>query len=496
MGENESELSSSRQSEPDNHLHSWSLVLVIGTLYLGVLLYGLDANIIGTAVPSITSDFKSLPDVAWYGAAYLLTVTAFQPCFGNMYRFFNAKIVYIVSLLIFEVGSVVCAVAPSSSALILGRAILGVGASGILQGGLAIISYIVPLEKVPLFQGILISAVGISVFIGPIIGGALTENVPTGVVAALMIFFLVPLAKSSTELASRLSLGEKLKRLDFIGGTLFLGLVTSLLLVITWGGQKYSWNDSKIIGLLVGFGLLLLVFIFWDWRQGEMALIPLRVLRKRSICVGAVTLFLYGIVLYVYGYYLPIFFQSVQGASTTQSGVRYIALIIPQIVTLICVGAIVSKWGYYVPYMIAGAVIASVGAGLLTTIDLTTPTVKWAAFLVVTGIGVGMASQLPYTALQVVLEPEDIAIGNAIAVFSSQLGGAIGLAIGQNLLLTEIFRAVPQYTTTVTPQQVLEAGATGLTQLASSPMVLEALRRAYGQATRQVFIFGVVNCYL
>ncbi|GAW20476.1 hypothetical protein ANO14919_099820 [Xylariales sp. No.14919] len=506
MSEDEQEPSSSGQGVADGHLHSWQLAIVVGALCLGVLLYGLDANIIGTAVPRITTEFKSLPDVAWYGAAYLVTVTAFQPFFGNMYRFFNTKIVYLVSIFIFEVGSILCASAPKSSVLIFGRAILGVGASGLLQGALAIIGYIVPLEKVPLFQGIVTSAVGISIFIGPIIGGALTEyatwrwcfwiNVPAGAVTILIIFFFVPFAKNFNKATRELPLREKLRRIDAVGTVLFLGLVTSLLLALTWGGQQYAWRDSKIIGLFIGFGLILIVFCFWNWKRGELALIPLRVLRKRSICMGALVLFAYGIVLYVYGYYLPIFFQSVQGVTTTQSGVRYIAMVVPQIVSLVVVGAVVSIWGYYVPYMVAGAIVAAVGSGLLTTIGLDTPTVKWAAYLAVTGIGVGMASQLPYTALQVVLDPEDVAIGNAIAVFSSQLGGALGLAIGQNLLLTGIVRAVPEYTTAVTPAQVLTAGANGLTQLASSPIVLEALRRAYAQATRDVFILALAAAAL
>lgn len=89
-------------SKDDGHLRSWRLAVIIGTLCLGAFSYGLDANIIGTAIPRITTDFKSLPDVAWYGAAYLITVTAFQPFFGNLYKFFNAKIVYLVSLLVFE----------------------------------------------------------------------------------------------------------------------------------------------------------------------------------------------------------------------------------------------------------------------------------------------------------------------------------------------------------------------------------------------------------
>lgn len=83
-------------------LASWKLVMVIFSLCLGIFLFGLDVNILGTAIPQITSDFSSLRDVAWYGSAYLLTVTAFQPLFGNLYKFFNPKLVYLGSLVIFE----------------------------------------------------------------------------------------------------------------------------------------------------------------------------------------------------------------------------------------------------------------------------------------------------------------------------------------------------------------------------------------------------------
>lgn len=88
--------------QDDGYLRSWRLAIVITTLFLGIFLYGLDVNIIGVAIPEITTQFGSLDKVAWYGSAYLLTVTAFQPGFGNIYKHFNAKIVYLTSLLIFE----------------------------------------------------------------------------------------------------------------------------------------------------------------------------------------------------------------------------------------------------------------------------------------------------------------------------------------------------------------------------------------------------------
>ncbi|KID84964.1 MFS multidrug transporter [Metarhizium guizhouense ARSEF 977] len=468
---------SSSPNAADDHLHSWRLVIVIGTLCLGAFLYGLDANIIGAAIPRITTDFKSLPAVA---------------C---------AKVVYLASLFIFETGSIVCASARSSDVLIFGRALLGFGASGLLQGALAIIGCVVPLEKVPLFQGIVIAGVGISVCVGPIIGGALTQyaswrwcfwlNVPAGFCALAVVFFFVPLAEGFAKNTKALPLRQKLFRMDPVGTVLFLGLVCCLLLALTWGGQQYAWDSSQVIGLCVGFGVLLLCFCTWDWKQGDMALIPLRVLRKRSVGMGAIILFAYGVVMYVYGYCLPMFFQIVQGATATESGVRYIAMMVPQIVTLALTGAIVSRWGYYVPYMISGGIVASVGSGLLTTISPATPAAQWSAYLVLTGIGVGMASQLPYTALQVVLDASDIATGNAIAVFSSQLGGALGLAMGQNLLITGLGKALPRYTSAVTLEHVLGAGAGGLSQLSSSPAVLEALRYAYNDAIRDVFILGL-----
>ncbi|KAF2971336.1 hypothetical protein GQX73_g2190 [Xylaria multiplex] len=497
-----------RSTAPDANppLRSWRLGIVIGSLCLGIFLLGLDQNIIGVAIPRITTEFRSLNDIAWYGSAYLLTITAFQPFFGSLYRYFNAKPVYLVSLVLFEAGSVICASAIKSDILIFGRAFLGFGAAGLLQGALAIIGYVVRLDKVPLFQGVVVSSLGISVSIGPVLGGVLTDrvswrwcfwiNVPVGVFVVIAVLFFVNIKPSSTQVNHHLPLREKLKHMDAVGTVLFLGAVVSLLLVLQWGGQIYPWNDSRCIGLLVGFVSITAVFGFWEWKQGDSAIIPFRILKKRSIHMGALVLFALGMSSLTYAYYLPIYFQSAQGVSTTQSGVRFIALVLPQIVGLVIVGAIVTQWGYYVPYMILGVIITSIGAGLLTTIGVTTPTVRWAAYMVINGLGIGMAQQLPYTAVQAVLSPIDVPIGNAIAVFSYQLGGALGVAIGQNLLLSKLKITVPRNTDAVTPQAVIAVGAAGLGHLAPNVEVLAALRLAYAEALRDPLILALAAALL
>ncbi|KAM7219719.1 Major facilitator superfamily domain containing protein [Rhypophila decipiens] len=485
-------------------LESWRLAIVIGSLCLGVFLFGLDTTIIATAIPQITTEFRSLADVSWYGSAYLLTLTAFQPLFGNLYKYFNGKVVYLVSLVVFEAGSVVCAAAPNSTALILGRAILGLGAAGLLQGALAIIGYVVRLDKVPLFIGIVVGFMGISTCVGPILGGVLTQyatwrwcfwiNVPCGVCVIILLYIFVPFRSASNPANISLPLGEKIRHMDMGGTVVFIGAICCLLLALTWGGTLYAWNDSKSIGLLVGFALLTIGLCYWLWRQGEEAMIPLRVLRQRSLSMGSLVLFCLGLMTQTYSFYLPIFFQSGQGVSTTESGIRIIAMIAPVIVSIMVTGGIVSTWGHYVPFMMAGIVVMSISAGFLTTIDIFTPTATWAAILTLVGIGVGMVQQLPYTALQAALEPSDLATGNAIAVFSYQLGGAIGIAIAQNLLLSRLRLAVPEYTGSLDPllpEQVIAVGANGLSHLTSSPEILSGLRQAYASAVRHTFILAL-----
>ncbi|TEY64669.1 hypothetical protein BOTCAL_0144g00050 [Botryotinia calthae] len=499
--------SSLQTSESDElFLHSWRQAAVIGSLCLGIFLLALDMNIIAVAIPRITSDFHALNDVAWYGSAYLLTVTAFQPLFGNLYKYFDPKMVYMGSIVLFELGSILCAAAPSSSVLIGGRSVLGFGAAGIHQGSLAIVNYVVELEKRPMYQGIVISSFVISVCIGPVLGGVFTDkdswrwcfwiNVPMG--AVVLVFIVLFFRINGVQNSNRaLNLSTKLRRMDIGGILLFLGAIYCLLLALQWGGQTMPWKSSKIIGLFVGFGLLIVFFGILQWKRGEHATIPLRILRQRSILMGSIFLMLFGMMSFVYAYYLPIYFQSIQGVTAIESGTRFIAIVLPQIIGLSLTGVVVTKWGYYVPYMILGTIIAMIGAGLLTTIDTTTSTVKWAAYMVINGWGTGMAQQLPYTALQIVLSEEDAPTGNAIAVFMYQIGSSVSVSIAQSLFLSRLQTSVPAHTTAVSAEAIIKVGASGLQDLAGgSEIVLTALREAYTIAIRDAMYYALAAACL
>lgn len=174
-GKNDTEVAAaaadpSSGGETDNYLPIGPrLFLIVASLMLAVFCMALDNTIIAVAIPQITDDFHALNDVGWYASGYLLTGCAFQLLFGKFYTLFNVKWVLLSALFVFELGSLVCAVAPSSTALIVGRAIAGLGSAGIFTGAFVVIAHTVALEKRPAYLGIIGGMYGIASVAGPLV---------------------------------------------------------------------------------------------------------------------------------------------------------------------------------------------------------------------------------------------------------------------------------------------------------------------------------------
>ncbi|KAM0798243.1 major facilitator superfamily domain-containing protein [Usnea florida] len=214
--------------DPENEVKGIKLLLIHTGICLCTFLVGLDFNLIATAVPVITSQFHSIRDVGWYGSAFYIALCATQPLAGKTFILFPKRTVYLAYLGVFELGSLVCALAPISNALIAGRAVAGFGASGVFAGGFVLLTTIIPLHKRAIWTGTMSSTFAIASIVGPVIAGAFTEhitwrwcfylNLPIGGFAAVLILFLFRIKGAATEKARLL---EKMKGLDGLGFVLF-----------------------------------------------------------------------------------------------------------------------------------------------------------------------------------------------------------------------------------------------------------------------------------
>ena len=277
----------------------FKFTMICLSVALALTLTGLDLNIVATAVPKITDDFKTITDIGWYSAAYRLTLCAFQFMFGKMYAVFSIKWVYISALVIFEAGALLCAVAPSSWAFVLGRAISGMGSAGVVAGCFTMITLSLPLRRRPVFGGAAAAVEEIASVCSPILGGLITDrvswrwcfyiNLPLGAVTmAIIIFFFqnpqIPYAEANDP--ANLSFMEKLARLDLLGTLVFVPGITCMLLGLQFGGSNYGWTDRRVIACFVLFAILLAIFGYWQWRRGDGATLPLRIIGHRSIMSG------------------------------------------------------------------------------------------------------------------------------------------------------------------------------------------------------------------
>ncbi|TDZ19644.1 Efflux pump aflT [Colletotrichum orbiculare MAFF 240422] len=473
------------------------LFLIMISVFVSMFLVALDRLIIATAVPQITDDFRSVTDIGWYGSAYLLTTCAFQLLFGKLYAFFDIKSVFMVSVVLFEIGSAICGAAPNSIAFIVGRAIAGVGGAGIISGVIVIMVHSVPLHRRPKYQGAFGAVFGIASVVGPLLGGAFTTkvtwrwcfyiNLPLGGVALLVIGFVLR-APAQDDIGS-MTLREKLAQLDFLGTSLFIPAVVCLLLALQWGGVEYAWKDGRIIALLVLAGVLVAAFISIQFLLPKTATVPPRIMRQRTIAFASFAAFCVGAQMMVFTYFLPIWFQAIQGVSAVDSGIRTLPLVLSMTLFAGVTGALVTRIGYYTPVMLFGTAVMAVGAGLLTTLAVDTGAARWAGYQVVYGVGMGMTFQAPNLAAQTVLRTRDVPVGASIMFFAQTLGGAVFISVGQNVLNNELvgrLRRIPG----LQGLDLKGAGATTITQLPED--VRAPALEAYNAALRIVFVVGLV----
>ncbi|MFI9380579.1 DHA2 family efflux MFS transporter permease subunit [Kutzneria sp. NPDC052558] len=400
---------------------------IFGVVLLGVLLAALDQTIVGTALPTIVGDLGGAGHLSWVVTAYLLAETIMTVIVGKFGDLFGRKRMFQLSVVIFGVGSFFSGFADSMTWLIIWRAVQGIGGGGLMVTATALIADFIPLRERGKYQGILGSVFGVVTVAGPMLGGLFVDhlswrwafyvNIPLVVVVLVVAAAAMPSVKSALKPV-----------VDYLG-ILLIGLaVTGLTLVTSWGGTTYAWNSPEIIWMSVGSVLLLGLFVLVELRAKE-PMLPMRLFRNPVFTVSGILSFIVGFAMLGALSFLPTYMQYVQGTDATTSGIRLLPMVIGLLVSSILSGNIVSKTGRYKIFPILGSIGITAGLYLLSLLNPDTGLVLSSLYMLVLGVGIGLAMQVLTIAVQNTVDYADLGVATSGVTFLRSIGSSFGAAI-------------------------------------------------------------------
>ena len=363
---------------------------ILISLMLTMFLAALDQTIVATALPTIGRQFGDVSNLSWVITAYLLASTAVAPVFGTLSDIYGRRVMIIAALSLFIAGSILCALAPNMTVLILARGLQGLGGGGIMPVVQTVISDVVsPRERgqyQAYFSGVWVAA-GIG---GPIVGGIFAEHMHWS-----MIFWInVPLALGALALLlpkmAKIPVFHRKRKVDWLGGVLLMASAVALMLVLTWGGNRYLWLSPTIMAMLGASAALAFCFV-WHARNSEEPFLPLPLMGGPVVpyamaaggcALGAIT----GLTVN-----LPLYYEVVYHLSASEAGLALIPLAAVSTCGAAIAGRTMARAKHYKRVAIVGTALAAVsGCGLaVTTLPL------WGLLVLLSVFALGLGTTFP-----------------------------------------------------------------------------------------------------
>jgi MFS family permease len=424
----------STEAEPPSPkgLRFW---LVFVALCLAGFLSATDASIIVTALPTISNDLGGGEEAQyiWLGNAYVFASTAIQPFYGQLSNIFGRRYPMLASVALFALGSGVAGGAHTPAMFIAGRLVQGLGGGGMVMLIDLIVCDLLPLRERSQYLGIVLGACAVGTLAGPVIGGALVSraswrwafwiNLPVCALtlAAMAVFLRVSWQRSP-------SWAHALARIDYLGNTLFVGSITSILIALVQGGVVHPWGAwQTILPLVLGFAGWGAFFV----QQGfcKEPTMPLRLFAHRTSASVSLQNFIVSVLLMWCIYVLPLYFQALLAASALDSGLDILPINAFMIPSGAVAGGLLTKTGRYKPLHWGGFAVLALSAGLFSTMSASTSTVAWAWFEILAGIGIGLPLTTQLPAIQAVLPESDTAISTSTYSFIRSFGFVWGATV-------------------------------------------------------------------
>ncbi|MFJ8360187.1 MDR family MFS transporter [Streptomyces sp. NPDC093984] len=472
-----------------------SIRVVLLALMITMMLAMLDNMIVGTAMPTIVGELGGLEHLSWVVTAYTLATAAATPLWGKLGDMYGRKGSFMTSIVIFLVGSALSGMAQNMGQLIGFRAVQGLGAGGLMVGVMAIIGDLIPPRERGKYQGMMAGVMALAMIGGPLVGGTITDNwgwrwafyinLPLGVVALVAISAVLHLPKKRSQ-----------ARVDYLGAALLTVGITSIVLVTTWGGSQYAWTSARIMEL-IGIGVAALVgFLFWQTKAAE-PVVPLHIFRSRNFSLMSAIGFITGFVMFGATLFLPLYQQSVQGASATNSGLLLLPMLGAMLVVSMIAGRVTTNSGRYKVFPVVGSVLMIVGLFLLSRMDTETSRLTSGLYMAVLGAGMGCLMQITMLVAQNSVEMRDMGVASSTTTLARTLGSSFGVAIMGALFNNRVQHVMAERAGALgskITEQSAQLDAKSLQKLPAAAR--EAYQHAVSAGTHSAFLLGTVVAVL
>lgn len=487
---------SGRHSDASEELSTRHLIVVFGSVFIGVFLAALDTTIVATLSVPISTSFNSLNLLSWLGSSYLIANAACQPLSGRLTDIFSRRSGLVVCNTLFGVGTLMCGLATSEWMFLAGRVVAGMGGGGLNAISAFVASDLVPLRKRGVIQGFIHICYGVGAGLGGLFGGwvndvwgwraAFLSRIPLIAISGLLAFRALKAQPHKPNDQSSLS------RIDFLGAfNLSLTLIL-LLLGLNSGGNVVEWTHPLVLVSISLSAVAVGAFVWVETQWAKEPIIPMHLLLDRTVLAACGMNWLITMVLFMATYYVPVFFQ-VNGASTTAAGVRLLPQSVGTSIASLTSGYIMKRTGRY---WVLGVVVVSFstfGFAGLSTITPSTPLILTLLYVFLVGAGYGGMLSIALVATVAAVPHDDQAVATsatyAFRSTGSMMGVTIASAVYQNLLQGGLHQ---RFDGREGSAEVIKRIMGSLEELNHLPKGWDdGVHEVYGVALRGVFLAGL-----
>ncbi|GGG64173.1 MDR family MFS transporter [Paenibacillus radicis (ex Gao et al. 2016)] len=473
---------------------------IIAGLLLSLLMASMDNTIVATAMGTIVGELGGLDQFVWVTSAYMVAEMAGMPIFGKLSDMYGRKRFFLFGIIVFMIGSALCGTASSIAELSLFRAIQGIGAGALVPITFTILLDAVSPENRGKLMGLFGAVFGLSSVFGPLLGAFLTDywswqwifyiNLPLGVAALMLVY------KFYKESPARSK-----QQIDWLGALSLIGAIICLIFSLELGGKLFAWDSWPIIGLLGGFLILAVLFIFAERRALE-PIISFAMFKVRLFASSTLIAVLSGAAFIAASVYLPIYIQGVLGGTATNSGFMLLPMMLGTVVTATLGGFLMARLSYRT-ILASTLLLLVIGLALLTTITAGTPRIVITIYMIIVGLGIGASFSVLSNAVIQDIPPSERGSATSTLNFLRSLGMMLGITtfgILQNHLmtrkLTEMFPGgttdIPQNVNLKDPYVLMDPSA----RAAIPEGILDRLLSGVSSSITDIFMWGLIPAVL